>query len=174
MPLLKPAVVLAVMIVAACASSSSGTGVPSGAAFWLKARAEKTPFARVIAAPFERTTQTIAATFREMGYPGAFAQGTNDVFVTRQLDVKGRLYPGELNSAYFDCGHSGGSIVANEYAISFVVAAHAAPASNTTTEVEILLDASARSLSQSGTAIPCRGTGKLENLILTGIAARVK
>jgi hypothetical protein len=165
--------VVAIMTIA-CASASKESGTPSGAAFWLRARSEKVPFSRVINATADQTAKILATTFADMGYPGSFAKGTN-VFVTRQFDVKGRLYEGELNSAYFDCGHSAvGSVVADEYTLSFVVAAHLEPATNTTTQVEVLLDASARALTQSGTALPCRGTGKLENLILAGLAARVK
>ena len=165
---------LSMLGLTACGASSKGSGVPSGAAFWLKVRGEKTPFARTIAAPVEQTAKRLAETFQAMGYPGSFGEGTTDIYITRQLDVKGRLYEGELNSLYFDCGRSaGGGMVADEYALSFVVAAKVTAVSAMSSEVEILIDASARSLTQSGTTIPCRGTGKLENLILTGLAARV-
>jgi hypothetical protein len=174
MKIVNSLICAAVLLTVACASSQKGSGIPSGAAFWLKVRAEKTPFARTIAAPMDQTANKLAETFYAMGYPGSFADGASDIYITRQLDVKGRLYDGELNSLYFDCGRSaGGGVVADEYALSFVIAARIERAGTSSSQVEVLIDASARSLTQSGTAIPCRGTGKLENLILTALAARL-
>jgi hypothetical protein len=173
MKLLNTVACVGILLAVGCASSTKGSGIPSGAAFWLKLRAEKTPFARTFAAPAEQTATKLAETFAGMGYPGSFAEGTTNIYVTKQLDVKGRLYEGELNSLYFDCGRApGGGLVADEYGLSFVVAARVEAVSTANSEVEVLIDATARS-AQSGTTLPCRGTGKLENLILTALAARL-
>jgi hypothetical protein len=166
-------ILMSVVSLAGCASSGNQAAAPSGAAFWVKARSEKTPFARVINAPVQQVAQHVAPVITGMGFPGAFAGGPEFIYITKQLDVKSRLYEGEKNSAYFECGETSvGTLIADNYSITFTLLAHLSATADGKTNAEVLLDASARDPSQAGTNVPCRGTGKLENTVLQALAAR--
>ena len=142
-------------------------------AFWVTVRARTIPFARKISAPPEKVRDVIPAVFQGMGYEGGFGVHDASIFSTKQLRVEGRLYDGELNSRYFDCGNTpAGTLAADEYQITFVMFTRILSAADGTAEVEIVVDGTAHSKTLSSTFVYCRGTGRLENAILGAIALR--
>lgn len=111
--------------------------------------------------------------FKELGYPGAPSARHDHVFLTPYLNVRGKLYPGEFNAKYLNCGQAASyTPAADTYEITFVIVTFIDKQTGGGSRVRVLVDGNARARGQSSNSVPCRGTGVLEKAIADLIALR--
>ena len=105
--------------------------------------------------------------YEELGYPGSPASSDEYVFITPYMNIRGRLYDGERNSKYLDCGTSpAGSPAADVYDVTFVIVTMVEPHPEGGSRLRVLVDGNARDKAISTNSVPCHGKGLLD----TGIA----
>jgi hypothetical protein len=134
--------------------------------FSIVARSDASVFRTVFDAPADRVWDLLPAVYRELGYPGASATNTTDrTFITPNMAIRGRLYPGEYNSTYLDCGTVPIGPRADVYEVHFVMVTRVREGPGDTTVVETIVDGRARDRAGNGMIVPCAGTGKLEKAV---------
>jgi hypothetical protein len=134
--------------------------------FSIEYRAESGALTAALPAPVERVAELIPGVFERLGLPVAPASNTRTLtFITPTLKVSGRLYEGESNSDYFDCGRDIRGAQADFLELRFVVLAELRPADDGGTVLETRVDGNARNRYREGSRFPCSGTGKLERQI---------
>jgi hypothetical protein len=90
------------------------------------------------------------------------------------MRVRRPLHQGERNSIYIDCGLTlTGSLAANEYEITFTIAARVSPGQLGGTAVGVLIDGTARNQGARTRPVFCTGTGRLEDEFLRRVEAHV-
>jgi hypothetical protein len=138
-------------------------------------RSEAVPFSAELKVPASKAWEVLPGVFEQLGYPGGASKRDKAVFVSRQMRVKGRLYEGDANSLYFNCGQSpGGGPAADEYEISFAIIAQVYESKSVGSGVaEVVIDGTARDLRQGSTSVFCTGTGRLEKTIIQLLEQRV-
>ena len=143
---------------------------PKSKSFSVWVRRDAAPVRRVVAAPLETVWDVLPNAFRDLGYSGGrSAREGERIFLTPSLTIKGRLYEGELNSDYLDCGRTAaGQFAADVYEVRFAILARLVPERDSTS-VEIVIDGTARDRTQSSNAVFCTGTGKIETALLQGL-----
>ena len=112
----------------------------------------------------EDVWKALPAVYEELGYPGSADSSEEYVFITPYMNIRGRLYDGERNSSYLDCGTSpAGMPAADIYGITFVIVTMIEPHPDGGTRVRVLVDGNARDKVLSNNSVPCRGKGLLES-----------
>lgn len=162
---------------AACAArgaTTGGTGEGDRFAAWY--RRDAVPFRRVLQVPMETAWAVLPQVFEELGYPsGPHVYAEERVYVTPTLRINGRLYAGDLNSLYLDCGHTPeGEPAADVYSIAFAIMARLTPQDSVSTIAEVIVDGTARDRVERSGGVPCTGTGRLEAAILQRLEAGVR
>lgn len=130
--------------------------------------------ATAVDAPVDEVWKVVPAVFRELGYPGAQASGAGYVFITPNLQIRGRLYPEEPNSKYIDCGTGITGARADSYVVWFAIVTRVRPGAEGGSIVETAIDGNARDRAHSSNAVRCSGTGVLERAIGEMIVIKVK
>jgi hypothetical protein len=155
------------------ASSNAGTS-RDRETFAVSFRSDAAPAKRVLPAPVQAVWAALPQVFADLGYPGGpSARPEERVYLTRSLTVRGRLYEGDLNSDYLDCGRTpAGPPAADTYEITFAILARLTPRATDSTLVEVLVDGRARDRTQSSNPVFCSGTGRLEAALLQRLEAR--
>jgi hypothetical protein len=130
----------------------------------------------VISAPVEVVWAAVPLAFRSLGYTGSPSTDAGErVYLTPYLAIRDRLYKGELNSVYFECGRNPtGPIVADAYAITFAILVRLRRQNEGATLVEVLVDGNATDRSQRASSVHCTGTGRLETVILERIEEQLR
>lgn len=131
-------------------------------------RADVPAHQSVVDAPVERVAALVPGVYRFLGLPARrIEDAPNPLFTTSNLRIRGRLYEGERNSDYVDCGATGpGGERADLYEVEFVAMTRLRERSSGGTLVETLLNGLARRPGVTDdSAVRCRGTGKLEQQI---------
>lgn len=162
---------------AGCATHAGRTAgqAQGGDRFAVEIREDAIPVQRVIPAAEEAVWAVIPRVFQGMGYAGAPSEYREHVYLTPYLAIHDRLYEGDLNSLYFDCGRNPtGPVVADAYAITFVILVRLRPATEGTTLVEVLVDGNAADRAQRAKSVHCTGTGRLEKAILDRLEAQLR
>lgn len=172
--------VLSLSLLGACAGSPGATPSSSGSLhspddFVTYFRADALPHRGVVRAPVDAVWKALPAVFEDLGYPGAPAQNSRErVFITPNLQITGRLYEGESNSKYVDCGSGNAGPRADTYEVQFVIITRVSASSDTETLVETIIDGSARDRMVSGGSFRCTGTGTLEKAVVDLLMRRVR
>lgn len=166
---------------AACGSAGSGAGPPSAPVpipdrFSITYRADAPQTRTVVPAAVERVWEALPRVYREFGYPATPASNTPDrVYITPALLVRGRLYQGERNSDYLDCGDDPNvGARADAYEVTFWIVTRVQPTAEGHTLVETMIDGRARDRQSSSTPAYCFGTGKLEQQLATLLLQRTR
>jgi hypothetical protein len=169
------------MVSAGCGSAGSTAGAPSAPVpipdrFTITYRADAPQTRTVVAAPVERVWDALPGVYREFGYPAAPASNTPDrVYITPALLVRGRLYQGERNSDYLDCGDDPNvGARADAHEVTFWIVTRVQPTEEGHTLVETMIDGRARDRQSSSTPAYCFGTGKLEKQIAALLLQRTR
>lgn len=138
----------------------------------LQYRADSRGEIQELDAPADRVRVEVEAAYQELGF--GVASSSSGQVATPYLRIQGRLYDGELNSRYLNCGAtSAGRPVVDTYPdlrfrmLTRIVAADGG------TQVETRLDGEARRPSATGAPIPCTGTGVLEHRVNVRVMAGV-
>lgn len=146
---------------------------PESYSVWV--RRDAVPVRRLLAAPVEQVWEVLPQAFRALGYSGGRSAREGEMIVlTPSLTIKGRLYEGELNSDYIECGRTAaGQFAADVYEVRFAVLARLQPEGDSSTSVEVVIDGTARDRTQSSNAVFCTGTGKIEAALLQILEERL-
>lgn len=170
----------AIALLCGCASGGGGSSGAEGRAsadstFSVDVRRDASGLVRDLPFPADRVWAVLPAAFADIGYQGGPSQAASGaLYLTPPMRVRGRLYPDASNSAYLDCGRTGtGGAAANEYSISFAVLVRVHPRDAASSTLEILLDGEARERTTSTNAVPCRGTGRIEEMFAQAIERRL-
>lgn len=163
--------------VSACASSSNQNGQTDSLqveeSFIVKVRGDPTVHEYELQNSAEQVWAVVPAAFKELGYPGAPSAKHDYVYLTPYLNIRGKLYPGEFNSKYLNCGQAASyTPAADSYDVTFVIIAFVDKRPGGGSRVRVLVDGRARDRGQSSHAVPCSGTGVLEKAIGELIALR--
>jgi hypothetical protein len=165
-------------ICAGCASSGGGTSDPARERdrFTVFFRADAIPVRRVTRAPVEAVWAVVPQVFEGLGYPGGASVYEGErVYLTPNLKIEKRLYEGDLNSLYLDCGRTAAGVpAADVYAVTFAILTRVTPQDSARTIVEVIIDGTARDQAERSSPVSCAGTGRLETVILQRIEAGVR
>jgi hypothetical protein len=119
-----------------------------------------------LTATLEEVADAVPEVYQQLGLPVTPSQHTEvPTWATPNMRITGRLYEGELNSEYVDCGRGPRGPIADIYEIDFQVVTELRPAPGGGTQVDTRVEGSARDRTISGNRVPCSGTGKLEREI---------
>jgi len=160
---------LLLLAVAGCApklrNAASGEKVKT---FTVWFRAETNHVRGMVREPVDSVWQVLPAAFQFLHFPGAPSVYADDfVYLTPSLKVEHRLYEGESNSLYLNCGYTPAGVpAADAYEVIFAMLARLTPAPGQGTEIEIIVDGTARNMAERSDPVSCTGTGRLEATIL--------
>lgn len=130
-------------------------------------------FTRAVGASREATWRVLAPLFGEMGLP---VTGLDTAAFTIASDAEARRrFLGSPLDTYLDCGISGATRapIANSYAVRLQVASLLKAVDGGNTEVQLLVRGHARDPVNSGPALPCTSTGRLEQRIMKELNTRL-
>lgn len=139
-------------------------------------RADVSHIRRVIPAPVDAVWRVVPASIESLNLPGTPAVDPNDhIYVTPRMKIHNRLYEGESNSEYLDCGKTiGGQPAADEYLVIFDLSMRLRPTPVGETEVDIIVDGTAQDMKERSLAVRCHGTGKFEEAVIDRIEANLR
>lgn len=156
-----------VLTLANCGPKRTGQGPDKEKMFTVWFRTDASHFRRVLSAPVDSVWRVLPATFQFLRFPGAPSVYADEyVYLTPSLKIEGRLYQGEANSLYINCGHTPAGVpAADVYQVIFAMMAKLTPQPGGGTEVDIIVDGTARNLAEGGAMLHCTGTGRLEAIL---------
>jgi len=173
----RAVVVFSAVFTGACstaANSGAGGGLETPERFTTFFRGDAVPHRTVVQAPIDVVWRALPQVYREFGYPGATASNTEErIFLTPHMQIRGRLYEGEANSKYIDCGIGMTGPRADTHDVHFAIVTRVRASSETETLVETLIDGTARDRSATGGSTLCKGTGLLEQAVVEALIARL-
>lgn len=170
---------IALCVLVACSGAPGPTPSASGTLqgpqdYVTYFRTDALPHRTVVQAPADIVWRTLPGVFDELGYPGAPARSTRErVFITPNLQITGRLYEGESNSKYIDCGSGNTGPRADAQEVQFVIVTRVRPEGESETIVETIIDGSARDRMVSAGSYRCKGTGVLEKALVNLLILRL-
>jgi hypothetical protein len=118
-----------------------------------------------ISEPVDKVWRALPEAYRLLGLPGEPAAGVRHALATPNMRITGRLYPGEANSKYLDCGESIRGPRADTHEIYFNVTSRVRAHPDGGSVVETVLDGNARDPNQGSNPVKCTGKGVLEKMI---------
>lgn len=170
--------IVALVLTVGCASGTHGPQMvrqsgERGDSFSVRVRRDAHVVERFLYRTLDQTWAALPAAFADVGYKGAASSVSSEhVYMTPELIISGRLYTGEPNSDYLDCGRtSAGGAAADVYSVKFVVLVKAASVDSGTV-LSLLVDGVARDRTQGSNVVTCTGTGRLEDMFFKAIAQR--
>ena len=106
--------------------------------------------------PADDTWQAIGPSFKDLHYAGSPSANANErLYTTPLLQLRGRLYDDEWNSAYFECGRTAAGLpAADSYELSFVVRVWVDSDTPSGSSVRILVNALGRDRTNPATIAP--------------------
>lgn len=158
---------LGVIALAHCAPRATGESIDRERMFTVWVRKDVSHFNRVLPSAVDSVWQIVPVAFQSLHFPGAPSVYPDDrVYLTPYLKIERRLYEGEPNSMYLNCGFTAvGEPAADVYRVTFAIIARLLPHSGGGTNVDIVIDGSAQSMVERQAPVRCTGTGKLEALV---------
>lgn len=175
--LLPAMAAMGLAVICGCASAGgASTQVRGEKTFRVRYRPEEAKITEHVDAPFSETWSVLGAAFQDLGYKGGpSASGAEHLYMTPTLHVTGRLYEGERNSLYLDCGNApDGRNVAESYDLYFAVLVWVDEDKPSGSMVRVLVDGWGNDRAHATTDARCSGTGKLETAFVQAIQRRVK
>ena len=165
-----PRLLLLVVTFSACAPKTRpAAGVPQKEkTFTVWFREDANHVRRVLREPIDSVWSVLPATFQFLRFPGAPSVYADEFgYLTPSLKIERRLYEGEANSLYINCGFTPAGVpAADVYEVVFAVLARLTPNPSGGTTIDIMIDGTARNLAERSTPVSCTGTGRLEGTIL--------
>ena len=163
-------------VICGCASAGGSSQVRGEKTFRVRYRPEEAKVTQHLEATAAETWSVLGAAFQDLGYKGGpSASAAEHLYMTPTLRVAGRLYEGEWNSAYLDCGRTpDGRPAAESYELYFAVLVWVDADKPSGSTVRILVDGWGNDRAHATVDIRCGGTGKLEDGFLKAIQARLK
>lgn len=140
-------------------------------AVWV--RSDVSHVRRVIPASVDVVWQVLPSAFDSLRFPGAPSQYPDEhVYATPYLKVEHRLYEGEPNSLYLDCGHTVAAVpIADEHQVIFAIMARLTPQAGSGTEIDVVVDGTAQDMTERKNPVRCHGTGRLEEALILRVEA---
>ena len=162
------------LLLAACARAGAGVEAPPTDASALQTRRTMAVTSERVSASSSRIWKAIPDAFRELGFEGKPSATEEMTYVSPSLRINGRLYDGELNSAYLDCGRTpAGGLAADEYGVTFAVFIKVVPVVADASMIEARIDGVSRTRSETSGRNRCWGTGRLERRFIDAIKRRL-
>jgi len=167
---------MALTVVCGCASAGGSGQVDGGKTYRVRYRPEEAKVTQHLDATASETWSVLGAAFHDLGYKGGpSVSGDEHLYMTPTLRVTGRLYEGEWNSAYLDCGRTpAGGSAAESYELHFAVLVWVDADKPSGSTVRILVDGWGNDRAHATVDVPCGGTGRLEAGFLQAIQQRLK
>ena len=155
---------LAVCALANCAPRATGEGIDRERMFTVWSRKDVSHFSGVLPTAVDSVWRIVPIAFQSLHFPGAPSVYPDDrVYLTPYLKIERRLYEGEPNSLYLNCGFTSvGEPAADVYRVTFAMIARLLPQSAGGTKVDIVVDGTAQNMVERQAPVRCTGTGKLE------------
>ena len=159
--------VVAIWALANCAPRATGESLDRQRMFTVWSRKDVSHFSGVLPTAVDSVWRIVPVAFQSLHFPGAPSVYPGDrVYLTPYLKIERRLYEGEANSQYLNCGFTAvGEPAADVYRVTFALIARLLPRSGGGTEVDIVVDGSAQNMIERQEPVRCTGTGKLEALV---------
>lgn len=169
-----PLVLLAV--VGCTAKRAAGREMEPGKMYTVLVRDDAAHFRQVLPAPVDSVWRFVPQVFETLHFPGAPSVYQDQyVYLTPTLKVERRLYEGESNSLYLNCGFTTGGIpAADVYQVTFAIITRLSPQTDGKTEIDIVVDGTAQDLAVHRTAVRCDGTGRFEAIIFRRLEAMLR
>lgn len=151
-------------LVLSCAAGGGGSSTLDG--YSIRYRADARGYRYTFASPSDRIVEALPEVYRYLGFPGGLASSTNELlFISPTATTDGRIYNEEPNSLYMDCGTVLGGPRADSHILQFVIVTRIVPLESGGSEIEVIIDGLARQRSTNTNAVPCEGTGRLEDQV---------
>ena len=161
----------------ACASvpSSSGAAMQKGETYRVDYRTGEPKVTHHFGTAVEETWHAVGAAFKDLNYAGGPSDNDSErLYLTPTLRLPGKLYEGEWNSVYFDCGRtSAGTLAADSYELTFAVLVWVDKDKPSGSSVRILVNGWGRDRTNPSAIAQCAGTGRLEAAFLQAIQRRL-
>lgn len=168
-------VAMPLLVLCACASGGASAGGAGRKSFSVSYRPNDAKVTQHFEARDEETWAVLGPAFQDLGYKGRASADTNErLYMTPKLDLKGRLYDGEWNSAYFDCGRAPARLsAADYYELTFVVLVWVEADKPSGSVVRILVSGMGHDRANPTDVVQCGGTGRLEAKFIQAIQRRL-
>jgi len=168
---------IAVVVAGACAPvpSSSGAAMQKGETYRVDYRTGEPKVTHHFDTPIEETWRAVGPAFKDLNYAGGPSDNGNEhLYMTPTLRLPGKLYEGEWNSAYFECGRTpAGTLAADSYELTFAVLVWVDEDKPSGSSVRILVNGWGRDRTNPSAVAQCAGTGRLEAAFLQAIQRRL-
>ena len=163
-------------VICGCASAGGSGQVGGEKTFRVRYRPEEAKVTQHLEATASETWSVLGAAFQDLGYKGGpSASAAEHLYMTPTLRVTGRLYEGEWNSAYLDCGRTpDGRPAVESYELYFAVLVWVDADKPSGSTVRILVDGWGNDRAHATVDVRCGGTGRLEAGFLQAIQRRLK
>ena len=158
---------LAVCALANCAPGRRGRASTENGCSPVWSRKDVSHFSGVLPTAADSVWRIVPIAFQSLHFPSARSVYPGDrVYLTPYLKIERRLYEGEPNSQYPNCGFTAvGEPAADVYRVTFAMIARLLPHSGGGTDVDIVIDGSAQNMVERQEPVRCTGTGKLEAIV---------
>jgi len=150
--------------------------VVHGDGFSMRIRRDMRPVTGDLRVSADTVWKALPSVFGSLGFPsGKSVSPEERFFATKELTVTARLYEGEPNSLYFDCGPTpAGSPAADEYVVVFSILARVVPDGDQLSHLDVVVDGRARDRNRSNASAKfCSGTGRLEQMVIDAVKRRL-
>jgi hypothetical protein len=139
-------------------------------------RADVSHVRRVIPASIEVVWRVLPASIASLQFPGTpTVYADEHIYVTPRLKIEHRLYEGESNSLYLNCGKTlGARPAADEHQVIFALLTRLTPTPAGETEIDIIVDGTAQDMKERSLPVRCNGTGRFEAAIIAQIVANLQ
>jgi hypothetical protein len=158
-----------------CATGGASAAGGKGKAYLVSYRADEARVTQHFETALEVTWGALGPAFQDLHYKGGpSVSGNERLYMTPTLRLPGRLYEGEWNSAYLDCGRTPAGIpAADSYELTFAVLVWVDADKPSGSTVRILVDGWGRDRMNPSGVVQCSGTGRLEAMFMQAIQRRL-
>ena len=131
---------------------------------------------RVIPESIDVVWRVLPASIESLRFPGTpTVYADEHIYMTPQMKIERRLYQGESNSLYLNCGTTlGARPAADEHLVIFALLTRLTPTPAGETEIDIIVDGTAQDMKERSLAVRCNGTGRFEEAIIAQIEANLR
>jgi hypothetical protein len=153
----------------ALACASSGEEAASLDRYEVRYRADARGPRYTFNSPPEQIVAALPDVYGFFGFPGSLTSDRNQMlFISPNARAEGRIYNDAANSQYLDCGTAMGATPrADTHVVEFAIITRVVPLETGGSEIEVIIDGTARDRAHNSTAVPCKGTGRLESELAT-------
>ena len=171
-----PLILIAAAACASGANSTQGVAGMNGKTYLVDYNSADAKVTHHFDAPPDVTWGVIPLAFNDLHFAGGpSVKGSERLYMTPTLQLPGRLYQDEFNSAYFDCGRTPtGLPAADSYELTFATLVWVDADQPSGSSVRILVNGWGHDRTNTSAVAQCIGTGRLESVFLQAIERRVR